>query len=143
MSIRKYKQEEVESLMSIWLHTNILAHSFIPMSYWRNNAAVVKKDYIPNSTTYVHEHNGVIVGFISIIDDNFVGALFIDTLYQGRGFGKRLLDFCKERYSHLRLSVYVENQQALSFYIKQGFEVEVEQKNENSGFDEYLMNWSK
>ena len=34
--------------------------------------------------------DGMIKGFISIIDDSFIGALLVDNTYQGQGIGKQL-----------------------------------------------------
>ena len=48
--------------------------------------------------TFVYCGEGKIKGFISIIDINFIGALFVHTKSQGRGIGKSLLEYVKNKY---------------------------------------------
>ena len=35
--IRKFKEEDINSIMEIWLNENIKAHNLIPEEYWKNN----------------------------------------------------------------------------------------------------------
>lgn len=104
---------------------------------------VVKEQYLPLAKTFVYEEGKQIQGFISIIEGNFIGALFVDTRSQGKGVGKALIDYCKAQYEVLELAVYVENQRAVDFYKKQGFHVIAEQENEDSKAREYGMRWEK
>ena len=46
--IRKFKEEDINSIMEIWLNENIKAHNFIPEEYWKNNYEYVK-EILPNS----------------------------------------------------------------------------------------------
>jgi putative acetyltransferase len=118
---------------------NIIAQDFIPEEYWVKNYSIVKNEYIPISDTFVYEDNGIIKGFISIIDNSFIGALFIDKEYQNKGIGKKLIDFCKGKYSELKLCVYAQNNQAVGFYKNCGFVITSEQNNSDSGYPEYEM----
>ncbi|TGC08331.1 N-acetyltransferase [Methanolobus halotolerans] len=132
---------ETETVMDIWLKVNITAHQFIPEHYWIRNYSVVKEQYLPVSTTFVYKEDGMIKAFISVIDNSFIGALFVSEEYQGQGIGKKLLDHCKYLYSGLELSVYTKNIQAINFYKKCGFIIRKKQLNEDSGFWEYIMSW--
>ena len=93
--------------------------------------------------TFVYCGEGKIKGFISIIDINFIGALFVHTKSQGRGIGKSLLEYVKNKYENIELAVYKDNKKAVEFYKKQGFKIIKEQENEDSGHLEYLMSYSK
>lgn len=141
--IRELKDIEVNDVMDIWLETTITAHEFIPEDYWIKNYEVVKEEYIPVSKTFVYEEDGVIRAFISVIDDAFIGALFVSEAYQRRGIGKKLLDHCKSLYPKLELRVYLKNTSAVGFYRKNGFIIRKGQLNEDSGFMEYIMSWTK
>lgn len=141
--IRELRPTEIEDVMDIWLRTNITAHSFIPEHYWTGNYKVVKEGYIPISTTFVYEENGTIRAFISIIDSKLIGALFVSEAYQGRGIGKKLLGHCKSLYPALELRVYMENENAISFYTRCDFMIKEEQTNEDSGYREYVMTWTE
>ncbi|MCY6959525.1 N-acetyltransferase [Clostridium brassicae] len=141
--IKELEEFEIEAIMDIWLKTNITAHSFIPEQYWIKNYSLVKEEYIPISITFIYKEDSVIKGFISIIDNSFIGALFVLENYQGQGIGKKLLNYCKSIYSSLELAVYIENISSVNFYKHCGFVIKKEQQNEDSGFMEYIMSWIK
>ncbi|GIM30285.1 acetyltransferase [Clostridium polyendosporum] len=140
--IKQLETFEIEEVMDIWLKTNITAHSFITEKYWIDNYNVVKEMYIPISTTFVYKEDNRIKAFISIINNLFIGALFVLDDYQGQGIGRKLLEYSKSLYSSLELGVYTENINAVNFYKHCGFVVKTEQPNEDSGFIEYTMCWT-
>lgn len=119
--IRSIENKDIDKIMDIWLKSTIAAHSFIPKEYWENNYDNVKGIYIPMADTFIYEDKDIIKGFISIINNEFIGALFIDVDYQGNGIGKELINYVINKYKKLNLAVYKENKEAVEFYIKRGF----------------------
>ena len=89
--IRDLKQKDIDKVMEIWFESTIKAHDFIPEKYWQDNYNVVKDIYIPQSKTYVYEEGEEIKGFISILNDDFIGALFVSLNEQGKGIGSKLI----------------------------------------------------
>lgn len=142
MEIRKLKECEIDYIMKIWLESTIESHPFIEEKYWKKNYDIVKDIYIPMAETFVFCNEKEINGFISIINDEFIGALFIDTKSQGLGIGGSLLKYVKNRYKNINLAVYKENNKAVEFYKKHGLKIIKEQNNEDSGFVEYLMSYN-
>lgn len=138
-TIRILKNEEIDRVMEIWKLSTIKAHSFIEKKYWEDNYDVVKNVYIPMAETFVYEDCEEVKGFISIINNEFIGALFVDIDSQGSGIGSKLIDYVNNKYKRLELAVYKENAGAVEFYKKKGFKVITEQANEDSGFTEYIM----
>lgn len=141
--IKQLENYEVKEVMNIWLKTTTTAHNFIPEKYWIDNYNVVEEEYIPISTTFIYKENNMIKAFISIMNNSFIGALFVLEDYQGKGIGKKLLNYCKSLYSSLELGVYAENINAINFYKHCLFVVKTKQPNEDSGFIEYTMSWTK
>lgn len=137
--IRKFKEEDLNSVMNIWLNENIKAHWFVDENYWKNNYKLVKK-MIPKAQIYVAEENGEINGFIGI-NDCFIEGLFVDEAYQGKGIGRALLNEAKERYDKLELSVYAKNERAVSFYEANGFEIKSKGVDESTLELECTMMW--
>lgn len=137
--IRKLKNTDIDKLMDIWLESTVKAHNFISIKYWQNNYKVVKDEYIPMSDTFVYEEEGEIKGFVSIINNEFIGALFVDVKFQGMGIGSRLIDYSIGKYKKLTLAVYKENKKSVEFYTRKGFEIIEEGLNEDSGYPEYIM----
>ncbi|MBF4692068.1 N-acetyltransferase [Fusibacter ferrireducens] len=130
---------EINEVMDIWLESTIKAHDFIPEDYWRKNYDMVKDVYIPQSETYLYIEDGKILGFVSIINKEFIGALFVSRRQQGMGIGKKLIEFSKALYKVLSLAVYKENYQAVRFYESVGFKCIREQLNEDTNEAEYIM----
>lgn len=131
--------EDIESVMNIWLSNTVVAHPFISVEYWENNYDTVKNIYLPNAKTFVFEEEGMIKGFISIIDECFIGALFVDNQFQGHGIGCALIEDALNKYEHLSLAVYKDNLKSVNFYKQRGFKVSCEQVNEDTGKLELIM----
>lgn len=139
--VRKFKMDELEEVMKIWLETNIAAHDFIEEGYWKKNDELVKQ-MLPNATIFVFENDHAIQGFIGLIE-NYIAGIFIRSSSQSQGIGKALLHCAKENHSELSLQVYKKNVRAVKFYIREDFIVLKEQIDENTGEIEFVMKWTK
>ena len=137
--IRQLQNKDIDKIMEIWLESTIDAHKFISKEYWNENYNIVKDMYIPMSKTFVYEDNDDIRGFISVINNDFIGALFVEKNYQGQGIGKSVIDYAKNLYDNLSLAVYKENEKALEFYKKMEFKIISENINEDTNCVEYIM----
>ena len=137
--IRQLQNKDIDKIMEIWLESTIDAHKFISKEYWNENYNIAKDVYIPMSKTFIYEDNDDIRGFISIINNDFIGALFVEKNYQSQGIGKSLIDYAKNLYDNLSLAVYKENEKALEFYKKMGFKIISENINEDTNCVEYIM----
>ena len=100
--IRDLKQKDIDKVMEIWLESTIKAHDFIPEKYWQDNYNAVKDIYIPQSKTYVYEEGEEIKGFISILNDDFIGALFVSLNEQGKGIGSKLIEYANAKFDNLK-----------------------------------------
>lgn len=139
--VRKFKQEDLEPIMAIWLNTNIQAHGFISREYWFSNFDKVK-DILPQSQVYVYENQNQVQGFIGV-DEGYIAGIFVLADIQSKGVGKLLLDECKSVYSILTLNVYEKNNRAIDFYLREGFIIDKKQIDKNTGEIEFLMVWKK
>ena len=78
--------------------------------------------YIPNSETWVYEENNILIGFISMID-NEIGGLFEMPSYQSNGIGQKLVNFISKFHNELEVEVFEENAMGRSFYDRYGFKL--------------------
>ena len=101
--IRKWHSENTAQLLRMWLESTTEAHPFIDADYWKANEALVRDEYLPAAETWVWEENGTPRGFISVIQSQFVGALFVTPAYIGKGIGRALLNHVQQRFPHLEL----------------------------------------
>lgn len=119
--IRKFKEEDTTNIMTIWVKGNFKAHDFIEKDYWLENFNKVKNEYLLQSQTYVYTEENEIKGFISLLKNEYIGALFIKQDSLRKGIGRKLLNYCKERYDYLTLEVYEKNVNAILFYVAMSF----------------------
>ena len=141
--IRKFKEDDLNTVMQIWFDTNIKAHHFISRQYWIDNYEMVK-DILPKKEIYVYEDDNTnqIDGFIGLMD-NYIAGIFVNKNNQSRGIGKQLLDYVKEIKETLNLSVYQKNIRAISFYQREQFVIQFEHIDNDNSEKEFIMTWSK
>lgn len=139
--IRKFKEEDTVKVMTIWTKGNFQAHDFIDKDYWLLNFNRVKDEYLKKSETYVYCEDEEIKGFISLLEGEYIGALFVKKDEQRKGIGRKLINYVKEKHDHLILQVYEKNIDATLFYVSQGFINKKIQIDEETGEKEYVMEW--
>lgn len=141
--IRKFKEDDLNTVMQIWFDTNIKAHHFISRQYWIDNYEMVK-DILPKKEIYVYEDDNTnqINSFIGLMD-NYIAGIFVNKNNQSRGIGKQLLDYVKEIKETLNLSVYQKNIRAISFYQREQFVIQSEHIDNDNNEKEFIMTWNK
>ncbi|MEA4835232.1 MAG: GNAT family N-acetyltransferase [Anaeromusa sp.] len=137
--IRKFRDEDLDRVMEIWLNSNLQAHYFISRSYWISNVDVVKS-MLPMAEVYVYEQNNHIEAFAGI-DNGYIAGIFVSEDVRSKGIGRLLLKKCKGIYKELSLRVYEKNGRAVRFYLREGFAVKTKQTDTNTGEIEYFMTW--
>ena len=140
--ITKFKIEQLDELMKIWLETNIDAHSFIPKEYWIYKAPLVRK-LLPSSDIYVFKECNTIKGFIGVIENGYIAGIFIKKEYQREGIGNKLIDYIKSKYENITLDVYNKNEKALNFYYKNNFKILDSKIDEETKELEYTLFYKK
>ncbi len=79
-------------------------------------------------TVYTAWRGDRLVGLINVIDDSeltaYVHYLCVDPQFQGKGIGKKLLEFIKEKYKdYLYIILIAENEPLIKYYRQNGFEL--------------------
>ncbi|BBB47904.1 acetyltransferase [Pelolinea submarina] len=101
------------------------------------------RDVLPKAQVFVYEDPQGIQGFVGLDHDGAIAGIFVREDKQSRGIGKALLDTCKRLYPTLSLNVYLKNQRAIDFYLREGFVVKKVQIDKNTAEMEYSMVWKK
>lgn len=141
--IRKFREEDTTKVMTIWTKGNFKAHDFIDKDYWLLNFNRVKDEYLMKSETYVYIKNDEIKGFISVLNEGYIGAIFVSLDSQRQGIGRKLINYVKDKYDKLTLNGYEKNIDAVLFYVALGFVNTKIQVDEETGEKEYVMEWKK
>ncbi len=138
--IREFKLRDMDRILKIWLDASCRTHNFIDKDFWVSKVSDMRNVYIPASETYVYEHRGEIYGFLSL-HENSLDAVYVAPDQQRKGIGKKLTDKAKELRTELKLCVYKENKDAISFYGKCGFKKDKVQLDKHTGHPEIVMRW--
>lgn len=139
--IRKFKENDLDKVMSIWLNSNLEVHSFVNPDYWKEKFTDVKI-MIPQAEVYVSENDGIINGFIGIIGD-YIAGIFVNKSNRSTGIGTDLLNLAKINKEKLVLSVYEKNEAAITFYKNAGFKIKTIGIDNDTFQKEYTMIWKR
>ena len=139
--IRKLRKADINKVADIWLDTNIKAHYFIPAQYWKRNFDLVK-ELLLQATVYVYEDKQEIQGVVGLSDE-YIEGIFVSAEMQSQGIGKILLNYVKGKRNNLLLNVYQKNTRAISFYQREGFEIQCNGIDEATGERDYAMAWQR
>lgn len=138
--IRKYKDNDLNDILKIWLDASIVSHNFIEEIYWVSKLEDMKQVYIPKSKTYIYqdEETKEVLGFVSMVN-NYLAAIFVHPQHWGKGIGRALMEKVKSEHTKIELNVYAKNARSVSFYEHHGFTVVQEKIDENTGHLELSM----
>ena len=139
--IRNFKKEDTTKVMTIWTKGNFKAHNFIEKDYWLMNFNKVKEEFLELAKTYVYMELDEIKGFISILEEGHIGALFVREDSKRQGIGRKLINHCKDMYENLTLEVYDQNIDAILFFMAMDFRNVKVKIDEKTSEKEYVMEW--
>lgn len=139
--IRELRKVDINKVAEIWLDTNIKTHYFISAQYWKSNFELVK-ELLLQATVYVYEDKQEIQGFIGLSNE-YIEGIFVSAEMQSQGIGKILLNYVKGKRNKLILNVYQKNTRAISFYQREGFEIQCSGLDDATGEKEYTMVWQQ
>ena len=118
--IRKHKEQDLEQILDIWNQASAIAHPFLNDAFVEKVAEDMRNMYIPNSETWVFQEGNIIVGFVSMLENEIAG-LFVLPNNQSKGIGTQLVNFVSKKHSSLEVEVFEKNSIGRAFYHKCGF----------------------
>lgn len=132
-AIRPYRDDDLDQVLEVWYRASLIAHDFLPDGFFEAERRAIGKEWMPVAETIVHETDGHVDGFLSLIGAE-VGAIFVDPDRQRSGIGRALMDAARARRSTLELDVFEANTIGQAFYESYGFEVAGRHADEATGF---------
>lgn len=119
--IRRIEEVDFPRLREIWESSVLNTHDFLAIEdfeYYKENLP----NYFPHVTLFGYEIENKLVGFVGVAEQN-LEMLFIHNDFRRKGVGKALLDFSIQELNVKSVDVNEQNQQAIDFYLSQGFKV--------------------
>ncbi|WP_312389905.1 acetyltransferase [Chryseobacterium sp.] len=140
-SIRIAKSEDYARIMEIWESAVKATHHFLAEEDFNYFKEAIPRDYLPNLEVYVIIENEKPQGFASVSEGN-LEMLFIHNDMRGKGLGKALYQFMKEKTDLTKVDVNEQNPQAIGFYEKLGFKQVGRSEKDGSGKDYPIIHMS-
>lgn len=135
--IRSYDPNDEDALIAVWLASTIPGQSFLPEEHWRAMEPEIR-ELLSLTETWVAEHSGEIVAFISLLD-NMIGGLFTHPDHQGKGYGRALIEQARGGHDRLLVEVFEANIPAVGFYQSCGFAAYQRKIDEGSGLSLLIL----
>lgn len=117
--------------MEIWESAVLHTHDFLKKEDFLYYSERVPF-YFNHVDLYGAEHEGRLVGFIGIAEDN-MEMLFVDDDCRGKGIGRQLVSYAVNELHAGRVDVNEQNVQAVGFYVHMGFQVVSKSESDNEG----------
>ncbi len=123
-SIEKTLPEEFYKITDIWEASVRETHHFLNETDILTFRNAILHTYLPlaDNLFSVRNESNKIVAFIGIAEKN-IDMLFIHPSERGKGLGKQLIHFAIDKFHIKTVDVNEQNEQAVGFYLKMGFEI--------------------
>ncbi len=133
LKIDKVEKTEYKEVVYVWEASVRATHHFLKeedIEYYKPLILNMYLDAVELRCIKNNENN--IVGFMGVAEGN-LEMLFIHPEYRGKKIGQTLLNYSIEKLNVTKVDVNEQNEQALGFYKKNGFEVIGRSKLDSSG----------
>lgn len=147
--IRHPEEEEYEMVADVWLVSflsiGLTGRLGVPQAGLRQELRLRLDDEIANSwDLYVAEIEGTIVGLLALRSaESKMDQLFVHPDHQRQGIGHKLLNFAKQK---LPLGMWLKaaklNQNAIGFYLHEGFILDQARSNEDEQKNDVFYCWA-
>lgn len=139
--IRLAQPKDYPRIMKIWESSVKATHDFLKEEDFNYFKEVIPKNYLPHLDVYLIVENDEAKGFASVAEGN-LEMLFIHNDARGKGYGKKLYQFMKDKTGLTKVDVNEQNSQAIGFYEKLGFRPIGRSEKDGSGKDYPLIHMS-
>ncbi len=139
--IRLASTNDYPKIMEIWESAVKATHDFLAEEDFNYFKEAIPRDYLPNLEVFLITENDDAKGFASVAEGN-LEMLFIHNDNRGKGYGKKLYEFMKEKTGLTKVDVNEQNPQAIGFYEKMGFKKTGRSEKDGSGKDYPIIHMS-
>lgn len=133
--------EDYPRIMEIWRSAVKATHDFLAKEDFNYFNEAIPRHYLPHLEVYLMIENSEPKGFASVAEGT-LEMLFIHNDDRGKGYGKKLCEFMKDKTGLTKVDVNEQNPQAIGFYEKMGFRKIGRSEKDGSGKDYPIIHMS-
>jgi putative acetyltransferase len=117
------RAEDLPRVLEVWEASVRATHHFVTETDIQF-IKVLLHDALPTALLIcARDSEGIVAGFMGVTDGK-IEMLFVHPAWRGQGIGRRLVRHAVDKLDATMLDVNEQNEQALGFYLRMGFEVE-------------------
>ncbi len=121
MKIEKYTKADYAAIMDVWESSVKATHHFLKEDDFLFYKKIIPTDFLPKLEIYILEDNGL-KAFIAV-NESHLEMLFVKDDARGKGYGRKLIEYALHYLGVVQVDVNEQNEQAIGFYRKMGFEI--------------------
>ena len=115
--------EDYEEILHVWETSVRHTHDFLTEEDIQFYKPLVRDHYLPAVELFVIRNaNGKIAAFMGLSDE-LIEMLFVHPDEQRKGYGKRLIEYARDKKQMDKVDVNEQNEKALQFYLHLGFQI--------------------
>ncbi|EPD5460439.1 acetyltransferase [Klebsiella variicola] len=139
ISIRRSRPDEGDKLIAIWCRSVDATHDFLSKAYRKELEEMVRA-FLPEAPLWVAANTQDQPIAFMLLTGEHMDALFVDPDVRGCGVGKLLIEHALSLTPKLTTNVNEQNEQAVGFYQRMGFNVTGRSETDDLGQPYPLLN---